>query len=959
MAHVSDILRQRQKRKKRNPHSLRLLGLSAGLVVSLTVTLALILLTLGYARVSENLPAAEGIPALLEPPNGSLLKPTRFYDRTGEHVLLTLAHPAVQDRQYLFLKPDSPDTFSPAIITTTIAASDPGFWTHPGYTLSGLQAGSRQTLAQRLVAEFLTGDEPPGLERRVREQLLATQITTQFGREKVLEWFLNSADYGNLSFGVEAASRLYLDKAAQNLSLAEAAVLAPIPEAPALNPLDTPEEAIERQRSLLIEMLERGVISSKAFRQAMAEEVAFASYTEPDRNPFAPLTTLAHDQLTGVFGHQRVTRGGLQVITTLEFDYQLQGDCTVQIFLARSQDGEFAPPDGETCQPARLLPQANPVSDQVAIAVIIDSDTGQILAYFGEILERMDPALAPARPPGSLITPYIHLAAYTRGFSPASLAWDIPSNIPPQLVPDNGENGGTIQEQFQGPMRLRTALANDYLVPSLDLLAQIGPENVWRNLPQLGLSSIQIPPGDDSLGLPLDNGTISLLEITHAFSAFSNLGVLAGVTPSAPTPSSDLGALAPTALLKVEDTAGQVLLDHSETQSRPVLSAQLAYLLTDVLSDETSRWMSLGHPNLLEIGRPTGAKIGYTTSGKDRWTIGFTPQLPIGVWAGPQATPAEKVPEQTASGLWHALMQYTTRELPPVDWEQPPGISAIDVCDPSGMIPTAECPKVVTEVFLNGNEPIQIDTLYRNIQINRETRRLATIFTPPELVEERVFLIVPPEAEAWAAESGLPIPPDNYDLIYAPASPNEDVLILEPEMFAYVRGEVTIRGQARGENFAFYRLQFGQGLNPENWIQLGEDEERPVIRGVLGTWDTSGLNGLYAMQLLVVREDQRVETATIQVTIDNQSPEVRIIKPTGGEEIPFIEDQVTTLRVEATDDLALAEVVFILDGASIGNFNAPPFTVPWVVERGAHKLQVVATDRAGNQTTRQVSFVVD
>jgi membrane carboxypeptidase/penicillin-binding protein len=964
MAKVSDILRQRHRRKSRRPRDLRPIGLGLGLLVSLTVILALILLTLGYATISQDLPAVEGIPALLEPPDGTLLEPTRFYDRTGAHVLLTLAHPAVDERQYLALASGQADFISSNLITATITASDPGFWSHPGYTLAGLRAGSRQTLAQRLVAEFLTAEESPGLDRRVREQLLAAQITTQFGREKVLEWFLNSADYGNLAFGVQAASWLYLGKSAQDLSLAEAAVLAPLPEAPALNPLDTPEEAIERQRELLIKMLESGVISNGAFRQAMAEEVTFASYPDPDRDPFAAFTTLARDQLAAVLGHPRIDRGGLQVITTLDIEYQLQGDCTVQLLLSRSQGLDPDSLNGDECLPARLLPQFKPAEvsaeDRLsANAVILDSNTGQILAYLGDVIEGLDPSLAPERPPGSLITPYIHLSAYTRGFSPASLAWDIPSNIPAQLSATLPESDRTIQEQFQGPMRLRTALANDYLVPSLDLLAQIGPENVWRNLPQLGLPSIQIPPGDESLLLPLDEGAISLLEITHAFSAFGNQGVLAGLPTNSQAFRGDSATLVPTALLQVEDTAGQVLLDYGETQSRPILSAQLAYLITDVLSDETSRWLSLGHPNLLEIGRPTGAKIGTTSSGTDNWTIGFTPQLTIGVWAGfPEETSSE-VPAEAAPGLWHALIQFTTRDLPPVDWEQPPGISAIDVCDPSGMIPTAECPKVVTELFLNGNEPIQIDTLYRNIQINRETRRLATIFTPPELVEERVFLIVPPEAETWAAETGLPIPPDDYDLIYAPASPNEDVLLLQPEMFAYVRGEVTLRGQARGEDFSFYRLQYGQGLNPDNWIQLGEDEGRAVPRGVLGTWDTSGLSGLYAMQLLVVREDQRVETATIQVTIDNQPPEVRIISPGGGAQIPYAEDQVTTLRVDATDDLALAEVAFFLDGEVIRKITSPPFTVPWTLKRGPHKLQVIATDRAGNQTTQQVSFTVE
>ena len=963
MANAPDILRQRRRRRSQNPRTLRLTGLGAGLLISLAVTLALISLTLGYSTVSQDLPPAEELPALLEPPDGKLLEPTRFYDRTGTHVLLTLAHPAAEDRAYLYLQQDQAKTISTNLITTTIAASDPRFWSDPGYSVAALRAGSAPTIAQRLVAEFLTAEEAVGLERSVREQILAAQITSIYGREKVLEWFLNSADYGNLTFGADAAARLYLDKSAQDLSLAEAAVLAPIAEAPALNPLDTPEEAIDRQRDLLIEMLESGLISNERFREAMAEELTFATYSDPERDPFFSFTSLARAQLAGHFGHQRVARGGLQVITTLEYGFQLLGDCTLQTMLARAQGQETEALDIEDCPPARLLPQlasndGSSADTLAANAIILDSDTGQILAFIGDTPPDLDPASSPSRPPGSLVTPYIHLAAYTRGFSPASLAWDIPSNVPSFFTFNEDYINEDFQTQHQGPMRLRIALANDYLVPSLDLLEQIGPENVWRNLPQLGLPTIEIPAGEEALTLPLDQGSVSLLEITHAYSAFGNQGVISGIPLKPQNAQGDLSALAPISFLRVEDTAGQVLLDYSTTQSRPILSAQLAYLITDILSDETSRWVSMGHPNLLEIGRPTGAKIGTTTTQQDSWTIGFTPQLTIGVWTGTSKTASQKVPADAAPGLWHAIIQFIARDLPPVDWERPLGISSAEVCDPSGLIPTTECPKIVTEVFLNGNEPTQADTLYRNIEINRETRRLATIFTPPELVEERVFLIIPPEAESWAAEFGLPIPPDDYDLIYAPTAPNEEVLISQPEMFDYVQGEISIRGQARGEDFSFYRLQFGQGLNPGNWIQLGEDVARTVPRGLLGTWDTSELSGLYAMQLLVVRDDRRVETATIQVTIDNQPPEVRIINPTGSSEIPFSVDRPTTFRVEATDDLALAEVSFFLDSVPFGKFTAPPFTIPWELERGTHKLQVVATDRAGNSTTRQVSFIV-
>lgn len=189
----------------------------------------------------------------------------------------------------------------------------------------------------------------------------------------------------------------------------------------------------------------------------------------------------------------------------------------------------------------------------------------------------------------------------------------------------------------------------------------------------------------------------------------------------------------------------------------------------------------------------------------------------------------------------------------------------MNVCDPSGMLPTAECPNLVSEVFLNGNEPVRADTMYRKFAINRETGLLATVFTLPQLVEERVYLVVPGEARSWAESAGLEIPPSAYDVIQAPRF-DENVNITSPDLFSEVSGKVEIQGTAAGDEFVSYRVLVGQGLNPQQWIQVAE-ASAPVTNGLLAEWNTSGLNGLYAVQLQVVRNDQKVNTAIIQVTI--------------------------------------------------------------------------------------------
>jgi membrane carboxypeptidase/penicillin-binding protein PbpC len=296
-----------------------------------------------------------------------------------------------------------------------------------------------------------------------------------------------------------------------------------------------------------------------------------------------------------------------------------------------------------------------------------------------------------------------------------------------------------------------------------------------------------------------------------------------------------------------------------------VVTPALAYLMTSVLSDEVARWPAFGQTNALDIGRPAGVKSGQTADGLDTWVVGYTPLYAAAAWTnvrGEGVTLSARFP----AVLWNALMQYASRDIPGDGWTIPQGVTPITVCDPSGMLPSRECPNLVTEYFLNGNEPIQVDDLYRQFAVNRETGLLATVFTPPELIETRTFMIVPETAKDWARSAGFEIPPASYDAIQAPPV-DPDANITAPELFADVSEVVKIIGTASGEDFSYYRVQVGSGLNPQEWIQLGADVTTPVESGVLVEWDTRGLSGLYAIQLQVVRGDQRIDTAVIQVTI--------------------------------------------------------------------------------------------
>ncbi len=412
---------------------------------------------------------------------------------------------------------------------------------------------------------------------------------------------------------------------------------------------------------------------------------------------------------------------------------------------------------------------------------------------------------------------------------------------------------------------MRIALANDYLAAGQRVAAQMGSDAVNRT---------EISFGHDLPLQPLSAtapGT-TLLDLASAYGVFAANGVRYGLPLPAGADAGGEAALSTTTVLRVEGLDHSVWLDLSNPQAQPVVSPALAYLMNNVLSDESARWPSLGHPNNLEIGRPVGVKLGQSADGSSSWGIGYTPSRLVAVWEGSSASPSSPAASDqpsTRSNLQAALsslLQLSTASIAPDGWAAPPGVSTVDVCDPSGLLPTKDCPNTVTEVFLSGNEPVQADTLFRSYTINRETGLLATVFTPPQLVEDKVFMIVPPEAQSWARTSGLPVAPESYDAIQAPPI-NPDVHISVPAMFADVTGKVSFRGTASGANFDHYRLLVGQGLNPQSWIQVGSDSTIRIEDGLLGTWDTTGLGGLYAVELQVIRTDNTVDTAITQLTV--------------------------------------------------------------------------------------------
>lgn len=920
----------RQRRRSRNQvrssasrrwrRAVQGLGFALGvLAVALTLFLAL-----GYASLAGGLPPVEELTVLLHPQDGLLLQPTRLYDRSGQHLVAALS-PGGSPRLYALY-----EHLPPALLDATLALAEPDFWDSPGYTRDGWRdPGSHPTLAQRLVSDLLLWDEPPSTRRAVQERMLAAQVTARYGRQQVLEWYLNSADYGHYAHGAEEAAQFYFGKSVTQIDLGEAALLAAVGLAPALNPLDAPRAAEERRLEALQAMLAQGLIDAGQAARAMDDVpviVADGSGISADLAP--AFTGLVLAQLGTQFDPGRLGRGGLVVVTSMDYDLQIQAACAAATHLERLAGSSAAVPaaDGSPCQAARLLPALQPdesLPGASASALVLDPAEGQVLAAVGDISPR---------PAGTSITPFIYLTGFARGLNPASLGWDIPGGEP------------ALGQVYHGPVRLRTALVNDYLPPANRLLDQMGVESVRGVAASFGLRLPSRPLGSDF--------EVSPLALAAAYGVFANQGVLAG------QPLSGAG-LEPVAVLRLTGLDHSVWLDWTAPRRQALVSPQLAYLMNHVLGDETARWPSLGHPSPLEIGRPAGAKASRTLDSSAAWTAGYTPRRVAVVWLGGPSTPAAgagSVPPRLAAVLWHALAQYAGSGLPSTGWEAPQGVLTMAVCDPSGMLPTAACPNVVGEVFLDGRQPVQADTLYQAFHVNVETGLLATVFTPPELVEERVYLAVPPEARRWAEAAGLPQPPAQYDTVRRPAS-SAEAQITWPEMFADGRGVLSILGSAAGEDFDSYRLEYGQGLYPRAWVQIGADSTTPVTDGLLAEWDTAGLDGLYALRLMVVRADRRVDQAVLQVTLDNTPPQVAISYPLPGAEVGLAEEPQVLFQAQVNDPF-LEKVEFYVDDSLVGEPALAPFGVAWQARLGNYVLRVVAVDRAGNRSEARINFSV-
>lgn len=720
------------------------------------LALAALLAIGGYLWLTTDLPTPDRLRAR------AALGSTRILDRRGQ-LLYELPDPLSARRRPLPL-----GEIPLALRQATVAVEDASFYQNPGVDLRGIlraawtdlrsasvMAGG-STITQQLARSFLLDPElarQRTIERKLREAVLALKLTASYPKDEILELYLNQTYYGGLSYGVEAAARHVFGKPARDLDLAESALLAGLPQAPSrYDPLADPAAALARQGQVLDALVRAGAITPALAAAARAEPLQFAAGGADNLMRAPHFVRYVLDQLDARLGPDVVARGGLTITTTLDADLQDAAQATLRrqvALLATPRDGG---PDHRVRNGA---------------VVVLDPADGALLAMVGSpdfddagIQGQVNAALA-RRQPGSAIKPLTYAAALERGWTPATTILDVPTTFQTRegrpYAPQN------YNRVFRGPLSLREALATSSNVAAVRALDAIGVPALLDMAGRLGITSLggAAEAGRFGLALTLGGGEVTPLELTAAYAAFANGG--RRVTPFAILGAVDAqGAVVDIRGEQASRQAGKETCDNGAPPCVPVslspgLSPQVAYLITDILSDRYARMRAFGAQSALDVDRPAAAKTGTTSDWRDNWTVGYTPDRVVGVWVGnADGQPMEAISGVSGAGpIWHEVMLAAHRGLPPRPFPRPDGIVEATICAEGGMLPSPACPATRLERFVAGSAPTRADTTHLAVAVDPALGCRAPLGYPPERVASRVYRILPPEAEAWAVSAGV------------------------------------------------------------------------------------------------------------------------------------------------------------------------------------------------------------
>jgi len=1007
-------IRQRRRLAKKTGPATRLVQVAVpvfavvlAVIIAVPATVALAA-TIVYNSLTADLPDPGQIVKARDD-----FQTTKIFDRKGG-LLYEIIDPTGGDRQWTRL-----NDISPFLRCATVAIEDKTFYDNQGFDVRGigrafvanLQGGATQGgsgITQQLVKKvILKPEEQSGPGRttqvKIKEVLLSAEITRKYDKNTILEWYLNTNFYGNLAYGIEAASRVYFNKSAKDLTLAEAAMLAPIPQFPKQNPFANSTEARYRQSLVLDLMVERTkfgapgcTVTQKDAAEARLQPLQYASKTQRFAIKSPHFSVYAKDKAIELLADQRgigieaatslVERGGLRIYTTLDPDID---DKAHEIANQRV---------------AALQADSKDVNN--ASVVIIKQSTGEILAmvgsldYFNDSIDGKFNVATGLRQPGSSFKPYTYLELLHQGASPATLFWDVRTtfdsggDVP--YVPENYDR------KYHGPVLMRQALARSYNIPAVDALSRAGIGNVIRLSQRLGITDLDRGLGFYGLALTLGGGEVKLLDHTFAFATLANDATMIGAPRPAPQKKFGFRDLDPVAITRVDDSKGQTLYEYKPAVNPNLLgpdSAKYVYMLKSILSDSQARAAAFGYPSVLDLsnGRPAAVKTGTTNDYRDNWTVGFTTDFTVGVWVGNTDNHAMSHGVTGLSGaapIWHDVMEYLHQGHDIHTFTRPDGLVSVAVCQIDGLRSNGVCP-ARQELFMPGTEPDQTSTIVQNFPVNKETGKLALPGTPPEQVDTKPMYVFPPQAADWYAslsndeKAAMPLAPTDFDTRFGGVVSSGDVAITYPPNGGYVSalvtqtsiippptipnaltpvpnappppapvavlppGYVEIRGNAKNGNFAAYKVSFAPSWSPapDKWQQIGPDHNNQVDNNVLEDWNLAGLPpGQYSLRVQRIEHDGKLTESIIQTTIDNAPPGVRLAQPRQGQSYVMPDDEWVDVNAGVNDDNTISKVEFYANGTLFATKTVAPFSVKWTITGpGRAEFWAVAYDGAGNQ----------
>lgn len=665
---------------------------------------------------------------------------TKIYDKKEE-----LLYDIYQDQNRTPIKLDDiPDHVKQA----TLSIEDKDFYKHSGFSITGIirsvfdlavhrrvEGGS--TLTQQLIKNaLLTGERT--LTRKLKEFILAVQVERVYSKDQILEMYLNEIPYGGTAYGIEAAANLYFGKSAKDLNLAESSLLAGLPQRPSVySPYGTrPELAKVRQKEVLNRMVEDKYLTKEQAQAASEEKLTYRTGQSEQGFKAPHFVLYVKQKLIEQFGDRMVEGGGLRVTTTLDYELQKKAE-------------EIIKKEIENLTGAKVGNGA---------AVVLDPKTGQILAMVGskdyfadsapdDCIEGSTCAFEPnvnvaisPRQPGSATKPIAYSKALEKGYTANQVYLDVKTEFPggdkPSYIPVNYDG------QYHGVVQMRYALANSYNIPAVKNLALVGVKDVMELGYRMGITTWEPSIENvNSVGLSLVLGgrEVRLLDLTSAFGVLANGG----------------GQFDPISILKVEDRKGKTLFEYHPQEGRKVLDPGIAFIISDILSDNGARTAAFGSNSILNIrGKTVAVKTGTTDQKRDNWAVGFTPSVAVGVWVGNNdnsvMSPVVASGITGASPIWSKIMTTVLEGKPNEPFVKPANVIGAEVDGlmagkPHGGSPTRK------EYFISGTEPKNESGNYQRQKVCKSNpHRLAN---DNEETEEKDVVVLqendPTGADKW------------------------------------------------------------------------------------------------------------------------------------------------------------------------------------------------------------------